>query len=167
MRHRCRFILVRENLEEMLFAALESDSELRSWLDLGGEATLKYYPHLGGDEFIDPVHVQFLKSHARDYFETDDFIFVHASYDPNKPMSEQSNTTCQWEHVQPEKMRQHYSGKTLIAGHTPQVDGNVLDLGLLKVIDTDSSSRCWLTAIDFVRQRVLQATDPGAIRQGT
>ena len=37
---RCHFILVRGNHEEMLFAALESESDLRSWLDLGGEQTL-------------------------------------------------------------------------------------------------------------------------------
>ena len=34
---RCQFVLVRGNHEEMLFAALESQSELRSWLKFGGE----------------------------------------------------------------------------------------------------------------------------------
>ena len=34
---RCQFVLVRGNHEEMLFAALESQSELRSWLNFGGE----------------------------------------------------------------------------------------------------------------------------------
>ena len=84
--NRCRFVLVRGNHEEMLFAALESQSELRYWLNFGGEETLKSYPYRGGDEFIDPEHVRFLKE-ARDFYETDEFIFVHASYDPNKPMS--------------------------------------------------------------------------------
>ena len=83
---RCQFILVRGNHEEMLFAALESQSELRYWLNFGGEETLKSYPYRGGDEFIDPEHVRFLKDQARDYYETDEFIFVHACYDPNKPM---------------------------------------------------------------------------------
>ena len=52
--NRCRFVLVRGNHEEMLFAALESQSELRYWLNFGGEETLKSYPYRGGDEFIDP-----------------------------------------------------------------------------------------------------------------
>ena len=45
---RCRFILVRGNHEEILVAALESQSELRYWLNFGGEETLKSYPHRGG-----------------------------------------------------------------------------------------------------------------------
>src|SRR3954471_15105166 len=63
----CQFILVRGNHEEMLFAALESQSELRYWLNFGGEETLKSYPYRGGYEIIDREHVRFLKTQARDY----------------------------------------------------------------------------------------------------
>ena len=42
---RCRLILFRGNHEEMLFSALESESELRSWLDFGADETLKSYPY--------------------------------------------------------------------------------------------------------------------------
>ena len=138
-------------------------SELRSWLNFGGEETLKSYPYRGGDQFIDPEHVRFLKG-ARDYYETDEFIFVHASYDPNRPMSQQSNTTLQWEFVQPEKMRPHYSGKTVVAGHTPQTSGEPLDLGFLKVIDTDCSRGGWLTALEVGSGRILQANQLGETR---
>ena len=55
------------------------------------------YPYVGGERVVDPEHVRFLKANARDYYETDDFIFVHASYDPDKPMADQSNTKLQWE----------------------------------------------------------------------
>ena len=37
---RCQFILVRGNHEEMAYAALESQSELRYWLNFGGDETL-------------------------------------------------------------------------------------------------------------------------------
>lgn len=163
---RCNFVLVRGNHEEMLFASLESRSELRYWLNFGGEETLKSYPYRGGEDFIDSSHVRFLKT-SSDYHETDEFIFVHASYDPNKPMAQQSNTTLQWELIQPQQMRPHYSGKTVIAGHTPQTTGEPLDLGFLKVIDTDCSRGGWLTAIDLVQQGFLQANERGEIRQGT
>jgi hypothetical protein len=33
-------------------------------------------------------------------------------------MAEQSNTAFQWEFVEPENMRRHYSGKTVIVAHT-------------------------------------------------
>ena len=161
---RCQFVLVRGNHEEMLFAALESQSELRYWLNFGGEETLKSYPYRGGDEFIDREHVRFLKTQARDYYELDKFIFVHASYDPNKPMPQQSNTTLQWTFVQKGQMYPHFSGKTVIAGHTPQVSGNILDLGFLKVIDTDCSRGGWLTALDAHSGDVLQANQKSEIR---
>lgn len=162
---RCQLILVRGNHEEMMYAALESQSELRYWLNFGGEETLKSYPYRGGDEFIDREHVRFIKANARDYYETPGYIFVHASYDPNKPMSEQSNTTLQWEHVHPERMRPHYSGKTVIAGHTPQTGGEPLDLGFLKVIDTDCSRGGWLTALDVRTGETIQFGQGGELRK--
>ena len=162
---RCQFVMVRGNHEEMLFAALESQTELRGWLDFGGEETLKSYPYQGGDEFIDAEHVRFLKANARNYYETDAFIFIHASYDPNKPMAEQSNTTLQWEPVQPAWMRPHYSGKTVIAGHTPQTDGEILDLGFLKVVDTDCSRGGWLTAFEVRSGEILQSDQKGELRR--
>ena len=41
---RCQFVMVRGDHEEMLFAALESQSELRDWLNFGGKEPLKSYP---------------------------------------------------------------------------------------------------------------------------
>ncbi len=161
---RCRFILIRGNHEEMLFGAMESRSDHRFWLRFGGDQTLRSYANGGGDAVIDPSHVRFLKTHARDYFEADEFIFVHASYDPDKPVTEQSNTTLQWEHVQPDKMRPHFSGKTVIAGHTPQTNGEILDLGFLKVIDTDCSRGGWLTALEVQTGKFFRASQRGEVR---
>jgi serine/threonine protein phosphatase 1 len=138
---------------------------LRSWLDLGGEETLKSYPYRGGDEFIDRDHIQFLRANARDYHETDEFIFVHASYDPNKSMAEQSNTTLQWEFVEPATMRAHHSAKIVIAGHTPQTSGEVLDLGFLKVIDTDCCRGGWLTALEVLSGDIIQTNQAAIVRR--
>jgi serine/threonine protein phosphatase 1 len=164
--NRCRFILVRGNHEEMLFGALESESELQFWLEVGGEATLKSYPDRGGNGLIDPEHVQFLKANARDYYEIDEFIFVHASYEPNKSISEQSNWVIQWEFVKPDRMRPHFSGKIVFAGHTPQTSGEILDLGFLKVIDTDCSRQGWLTACEVFSGKVIQTNQSANVRHG-
>jgi serine/threonine protein phosphatase 1 len=163
--HRCRLVLIRGNHEEMLFAALESRSELRYWLKFGGEETLKSYGCRGGDKLIDPDHVRFFKVNARDYYETGEFIFVHASYDPDKPMTHQTNSTLQWEHVQPDKMRPHISRKTVIAGHTPQMSGEILDLGFLKLIDTNACHGGWLTAWEAVSGTVIQADENAKVRR--
>jgi serine/threonine protein phosphatase 1 len=163
--NRCRLVLVRGNHEEMLFAALESRAELRYWLKFGGEETLRSYGYRDGGELIDADHVRFLKVSARDYYETDEFIFVHASYDPDKPMTQQSNSTLQWKHAEAEKMRRHYSGKIVLAGHTPQTSGEPLDLGFLKLIDTDCCRSGWLTALEVHGGEINQANQQGQLRR--
>jgi serine/threonine protein phosphatase 1 len=69
--------------------------------------------------------------------------------------------------VEPEKMQRHCSGKIVVCGHSPQTSGEPLDLGFLKVIDTDCSRGGWLTAIDLFHLRFLQANERGEMRQGT
>jgi serine/threonine protein phosphatase 1 len=54
-------------------------------------------------------------------------------------MAERCNTTLQWQFVEPEQLRPHCSGKSVIAGHTPQANGEPLDWGFLKALETDCS----------------------------
>ena len=163
--HRCRLILIQGNHEEMLFKALNSPDDLRYWDLCGGTATRTNYPDRDDHELIDPDHLQFLRENCRDYFETDDVIFVHASYHPDRPMPEQDSYTLRWEGVQPSRMVPHRSGKPVIAGHTPQVSGEVLDLGFLKLIDTDASRGGWLTALVFQSGEVTQTNQEGQLRR--
>ena len=99
---RCRFILIRGNYEEMLFRSYNSPDDRRYWDLCGGAATRMNYPDRDDHELIDPDHLRFLMAQSRDFFETEDFIFVHASYDPNRPVNQQSNTTLHsLEHIDP------------------------------------------------------------------
>jgi serine/threonine protein phosphatase 1 len=61
-------------------------------------------------------------------------------------------------------MRPHYSGKTVFAGHTPQTSGEILDLGFLKVIDTDCSRGGWLTACEDLSGKVIHTNESANIR---
>lgn len=61
-------------------------------------------------------------------------------------------------------MCHHFSGKMLIAGHTPQVSGDILDLGFLKDIDTECSPAGWLTALEVNSGEVTQTNQGGEIR---
>ena len=159
---RCHLVPLLGNHEEMLIQALESDSALRAWLDFGGEQTLLSYPYDGKD-IIDPDHVRFIRG-CRDFFETDDFIFAHANYDPDLPMDQQPSLRLRWEHVERDRQRPHASGKTVIVGHTPQTEGEVLDLGFLLCLDTDCSREGWLTAMDVRSGKVIQTNQLGGIR---
>ena len=160
---RCRLISLLGNHEEMLLAALESGSELRSWLNFGGEETLNSYDYKPGSDMIPPEHVRFIRA-FRDYHETESHIFVHANYDHRLPMERIGGTKLRWELIEPAELRPHFSGKSVVVGHTPQVSGEVLDLGFLICIDTDCSRGGWLTALDVETGRVVQANQRGDLR---
>ena len=73
---RCRVVPILGNHEELMLQALDSDSALRSWLDLGGDRTLLSYPY-DGTNIIDPTHVEFIRGFL-DYCETGHFIYSQA-----------------------------------------------------------------------------------------
>jgi serine/threonine protein phosphatase 1 len=114
------------NHEEMLLAALEGPSELRYWLQFGGTEALASYGYKGGPELrpadlralIPAEHLQFIKG-CRDYFGAVRHIFVHAYYDPDRPLHEQPWGGLRWASLPPVPAR-HCSGKVAIVGHTPQ-----------------------------------------------
>ncbi len=159
---RCHLIPLLGNHEEMLFQALESDSALRSWLDLGGDQTLLSYPY-DGVNLIEPAHIEFIRG-CLAYFETDDFIFAHANCDSDLPMDRQPSLKLMWEFLDPDRQRPHASGKIVIVGHTTQIGGEVLDLGHMLCIDTDCSRGGWLTALEVKSKQVIQANQLGETR---
>ena len=160
---RCNLIALLGNHEEMLLESLESDSMLRSWLELGGEETLSSYPYEGGAEILPNEHVEFIRG-CRDFYETSSHIFVHANYDANVPLEQTDRTTLGWRFIDEHRVQTHFSGKTVVVGHTPQVSGLVLDLGCLICIDTDCSRGGWLTALDVRSRIVTQAHQDGRCR---
>lgn len=159
---RCRLVALMGNHEQMLVAALESRSERAFWFKFGGDATLASYGGAAGPEAIPRQHLAFVRS-CRPHYETDSHIFVHANYWPNQPMASLSSTVLYCEPLQLERVGRHYSGKTVIVGHTPQPDGQVLDLGFFKCIDTDCCHGGCLTALEVHTGRIWQANQRGEL----
>jgi serine/threonine protein phosphatase 1 len=58
----------------------------------------------------------------------------------------------------------HCSGKVVVVGHTPQLNGEVLDLGFLICIDTNCVRGGWLTAIETNTGKIWQVNSSGKIR---
>jgi serine/threonine protein phosphatase 1 len=111
---------------------------------------------------IPDEHLQFVKG-CRDYFETVQHIFVHASYEPDGPLHQQRWGGLRWTALPPIAAR-HSSGNIAIVGHTPQTSGEVLDLGVVKCIDTHCHAGGWLTALEVCTGRVWQANRAGEMR---
>jgi serine/threonine protein phosphatase 1 len=159
---RCRLVPLMGNHEQMLLAALESRSERAFWLKFGGDATLRSYRGADGPDAIPREHLEFVRA-CLPYHETESHIFVHANSWPNMPMASLSSTVLYWEPLQLERVGRHYSGKAVIVGHTPQPDGQILDLGFLKCIDTDCCRGGCLTALEVHTGRIWQANQQGEV----
>lgn len=159
LRDRCQLVAILGNHDEMLLQAR------------AGRTVAAIPPHGRrpdrdwGRELrkLSPENLAFLESCAP-YFETDTHIFVHASYDPAQPMGRQAVTLLRWQSLRDGAPRPHYSGKTMIVGHTSQKNGKILNLGHIVCIDTYCHGGGWLTALDVHTGHVWQADRDGRLR---
>lgn len=115
-------IVLRGNHDDMMLAAVDDKPGAWDRWERGGAlATLKSY-----DPSIDRLmlpetehfkeHVFFLRG-LYYYYELDNYIFVHAGIDPDKPLNETDSYTFVWIR---ELFYEKYRGdKTVIFGHTP------------------------------------------------
>jgi serine/threonine protein phosphatase 1 len=161
LKDHCLLVPLLGNHDEKLLEA-RSGRHPKTWIGMGGIATLNSY---GGRDIrlIPEAHFQFLEG-CRDFYETDTHIFVHANYFPEIPMYEQPVMMLRWESLRETTPGPHESGKTVIAGHTSQKNGEILDLGHVKVIDTYCYGGGWLTALDVHTEEVWQADREGNMR---
>ncbi|MGD9648341.1 MAG: metallophosphoesterase family protein [Pirellulales bacterium] len=164
LQRRCRVVLIEGNHEEMLLAARENEKALRYWENCGGIATLASYRFCGTLKDIPPAHWELL-GRARPYYETDEFIFTHASYLPDLPMPEQPDYQLRWALLDVAEGRPHNSGKPVVVGHWEQPDSEVLDLGFAICIDTACWRYGWLTALDLPSKQIWQASRWGMLRE--
>jgi serine/threonine protein phosphatase 1 len=135
-------------------------------LTFGGDFALQSYGPDQSLRLVPRQHWAFLERLPL-VFETERHFFLHANYDPNRPINEQDSQTVLWQTLENNDLPvRHCSGKTAIVGHTPQKDGKILDLEHLKCIDTGCGHGGLLTALDVNSGRIWQVDESGAARNG-
>ncbi len=158
----CRLVLIMGNHEEMMLDAIVGGDWQAGWMQFGGYAAIESYG--GRLDQIPDEHIAFLKS-ARNYFETDSEIFVHATLDPAVPLSEQTPETLRWNKLTGLEPP-HPSGKRIICGHTPIPTGVPAVLPGWVCLDTWAYNGLYLTALDVATDEVYQAQQSGVFRGG-
>jgi serine/threonine protein phosphatase 1 len=161
----CQLAPLLGNHDEMLLSVRATGQGAEEWLSFGGRQTLEAYG-VDTPQEIPEEHVRFL-ANCFPFYETQTHLFVHASYLDDQPLVMLSGSVLRWESLRRRQPGPHYSGKLAIAGHTPQKDGEILDLGHLKCIDTYCYGGCWLTALDVLSGRIWQADPRGQLRKAT
>ncbi|MGP0068865.1 MAG: metallophosphoesterase family protein [Isosphaeraceae bacterium] len=165
----CTLIPILGNHDQTLLGALNGERRgMSNLMDMGGRVTLESYGAGRITEAdlarIPAEHVAFLRR-CRDYYETETHIFVHAQYEPNRPMDEQSPLWLRWESLRDGIPHSHISEKKAIVGHSSQKSGEVLDLDHLVCIDTFCYGGGWLTALDVHTNEIWQVNREGELRR--
>jgi len=163
LRDRCHLKLIRGNHEEMMLNVVAFGQPPQPWLPHGGDGTLESYGS-GGVSAVPKDHVEFLKSFLP-YFETTTHIFLHANYQYDKPLAEQTGQYLRWISLGQHLPGKHVSGKTAIVGHTSEKNGEVFNNGHLICLDTYCHGGGWLTAMDVNSGEIWQADREGQMRQ--
>ena len=159
---RCRLVPLLGNHEEMLLGARQGRSDLQFFLACGGDATLDSYGSSGRLTLIPREHFEFVER-CRLFYVTPSHFFVHANYRPQKMLGEQDRQTLLWLSLRDYVPPPHCSGRTAVMGHTPQLEGHILDLGHLKCIDTGCAYGGWLTALDVDTGQLWQVNEAGDV----
>jgi len=116
----CTTVCLMGNHEQMFLDYL-AGREAEMFLYNGGIETLASYGVAGRMKMIledlPPDHAVFFQN-LKYYYETDDFIFVHAGLRPGIPLASQSPDDLLW--IRFDFIRSDFDfGKTVIFGHTP------------------------------------------------
>lgn len=160
---RTQLVALMGNHEEMMMNVVQGHQSHHNWLRFGGVDTLESYGFDGGLDFLPTHHEAFLESMG-DFFVTDDYLFVHAAYDADVPMEQQTTEMLRWYQLTQGVPTRHISGKTAVVGHTANRDGEVFDAGHLLCIDTYCYGGGWLTAVDLKSRTFWQASQEGELR---
>lgn len=165
LRTRIRLVALQGNHEEMMLDVVRHGLPHHAWLRYGGVETLDSYGFSGDLNFLPPEHQLFFDS-LGDYFEYEDFMFMHAAYDPMVALDQQTPEILRWYSLTQGIPGPHFNGKTAVVGHTANREGQIMDAGHLLCLDTFCYGGGWLTAMELHSRQVWQSSRDGELRAG-
>ncbi len=129
----CDVVTLMGNHEEALLRFLHEPEFGDAWRDWGGAATLDSYgvvmPYMARSmevweevsrrfaAKIDPAHMEMLRAMPSS-FQADDYLFVHAGVDPDRPLAEQGSATFMY--IRGRFLRADQSCEYVVVhGHSP------------------------------------------------
>lgn len=152
-------IITLKGNHEWMFERFLKGIDIDVFLYNGGGMTLKSYYNKEGYLEIPEEHLKFLRE-LKLYYETEDYIFVHAGLRPGKELKEQSEEDLLW--IRESFYLSEYKfPKTIVFGHTPFPAPLILEdrIG----IDTGCVYGGALTAIELPEKKIYQIECRGQI----
>ncbi|MCA9069797.1 MAG: serine/threonine protein phosphatase [Planctomycetaceae bacterium] len=156
----CEVVFLMGNHEEMMLESRDGSGIERMWLRYGGRETLNSYG--GGYGLVPETHWKFLKT-ARNYWETESEIFIHANLQPGVPLPSQTIDWLRWTRISGKETPRD-CGRRVICGHSSLDAGVPLVMKGWVCIDTWCYGNQYLTALDVTNDLVYQAKQTGETR---
>lgn len=157
-----KLVPLQGNHEQMMLDVLQGRASYQTWTPYGGIPTLNSFGFTGDLNFLTPDQQAFFDS-LLDYFETDTHFFVHANYDAQLPLSEQTIEMLRWRSLRDLIPEPHVSGRVAVVGHTANPEGGIYDFGHLIGLDTYCYGGGFLTAMEMESGQVWQASQNGQL----
>ena len=165
---RCHGVFLRGNHDQMLLEACRDESRFADWEYLDGSAeTLRSYGVATTRELCETLpdrHLEFLEHRCRRYFETEEFLFVHGGIRAQVDPAEEDLGWLQWAKLS--EAAPHFSGRTVVCGHTAQDSGQIADLGHTLCVDTGITKGRFLTCLDLGDFSYLQVSPDLLVHRG-
>ncbi len=156
----CQLIRIKGNHEEMALNVLRDGRGLDLWMEYGGKSTLESYG--GSIDKIPEEHVEFLDQ-CVPYYETDEYVFVHANLEPKVALDQQSSQWLRWQRFKSSQPRWD-ANRLVICGHTPQKSGLPLMTDGWLCLDTYTYGGMALTATELNSAMLYQSLANGQYR---
>jgi serine/threonine protein phosphatase 1 len=160
-------VFLRGNHDQMMLDAHRDAASIAFWECLGGTNPLASYGRgtLPAQlQMVPESHWEFLEDRCRNFFETPEFIFVHGGVQAHVSPSEEDPERLLWATLG--IAEQHFSGRTVICGHSAQKTGIIADLGHTICVDTGITHGGWLTCLALETLAFWQVNADGARRKG-
>jgi len=164
----CRVFPILGNHDEMMLEARNNRDALDRFRYDGGDHTCGSYSsdawfYADSLRFVPDEHWEFL-NRCLPFYEGDDCIFTHASYDPFLAMKDQPARLLRWTSIATGAPVPHVSGKIVVVGHTPELF--LRHYGHLVCIDTACGFGGKLTAREPATGMTWWVGETGVQKQG-
>ncbi len=154
-----KIVFLLGNHEKLLldYYASGSDHDLKLWRSFGGWETIESYTNgvgvWGRPSFLPRSHLDFFRT-LLPYYETENYIFVHAGLRDGVPLSQQKVDDLLW--IRRSFTESNHSfGKTVVFGHTPMRSPYVSSEKI--GIDTGAGYGNVLTAVELPQVKFYHA----------
>ena len=146
------------NHDQLALPWMKSGEIGSSWINQGGEATMKSY-----QDGVPHTHIAFLER-ALPYYLLDQRCFVHAGFDPDRPIQLQDVSTLIWDRNLARRALEAYhtraTGKLTayretFIGHTPIAFGNPIQGSDVWLMDTGAGWSGVLSMMDVETKEVF------------